>query len=487
MDDGGPRRKVEGGPAERAAMKGWLRLASVGVALTLLAGCLGGPKEPAGPAAASSTDSATSAPSASSTAGPLSPDPRPDAPGPSPEQRPTTGVVIADVSPGTNPYHVAHRRPTWTDPPWLRVPAMPELPALRLTFTGDLEADLAADEEAWAAYEPGVVHWVPGTNLLLLTLEAYPGQPSGHNVRSTHGIATAGAVSEACPGCYVLVVQDWGGIDGQAMQHIADRLPWVDLAVSTSFGFNNVEYAGAAAEEGYAAGTRALWDRGGLAFGPTGNGLVTPNAQYLGPTFSMHFVSLPPWVVMVGGSESACNAVPPAASKPPEFVSDYTQALPSAGNETSRALVGGTSFSTPKAAGLFGQALSRVRQALPGTVADGALWKGEPGPGPWLADGALTNAELREAMAQAAVHFATADYVAPPGCPLSPPHRVTIDPPPAPASATPWTEMGWGHLGPEQAGLAADRILAGAAPARDPATVAWMGALAEARAAAYPW
>lgn len=470
----------------------------------ILAGCLGDSKGPTPAADESSVGSSAGNPDApqttgvepTSSPGPLDQATAPESASPALETRLVLppAVVVADISPGANPYHVRHQRPNWTHHPSLRVPGIPaELPALDLTFTGDQAADLAADAAVWATYNPGQVYWVPETNLLLLTLDSYVpqiGGADGYNVEFFHGIATADAIGQSCPDCYVLAVQDWANIDGSAVQMIADDLPWVDFVTSTSFGMGTEEYADAVVSEGYASATRALWERGGLGFAPSGNGLVTPNAQWFVvcgvgcvSTFSMHFVNLPPWVVLVGGSESECRGVAFSASKPTEVVSDFTQTLALHGGSNVTGVISGTSFSTPKTAGVFAETLRLVRQTLGGSGSKGALWSGPSGPGPFLDDGKLTNEELREAIHQAATQFQTSDFAIP--CLLNP--AGTLGPGPVPASATPWFDMGWGHLGANEAAIAAEVILTGKTLERDPATVAWMESFQDARASVYPW
>jgi hypothetical protein len=157
--------------------------------------------------------------------------------------------------------------------------------------------------------------------------------------------------------------------------------------------------------------------------------------------------ALPPWFTVVSGAYAACRAHELLSGKPNEFVSEYVAEAPAQNSMDQYATVSGTSFATPLVATRFAQALKIVRETLRDTRAPGTYWAGAPQNSPFLADGKLTREDMYEAFAQAAELFTTAEYTGP--CGLSG----------VPVSATPWLEMGWGYVGPDQAVLAADLIL----------------------------
>lgn len=137
-----------------------------------------------------------------------------------PEARAT--AVVADIGGGgVNPYHPVFRRPDWAEHPSERILGFPaDAPSLSLTFGDNVEANLAADAATWSSYKLGVVHWVAGTNLLLLTTRTpegsavWPASRSGYQLpgpgRRSHTLAPGASIPRTCTDCYLLVVQDIG-------------------------------------------------------------------------------------------------------------------------------------------------------------------------------------------------------------------------------------------------------------------------------------
>lgn len=378
------------------------------------------------------------------------------------------GVVVADVSAGVNVYHEAFRRPSWTHHPSDVIRGFPsDAPALELTFGDDYEANLAADADAWANYQLDRIHWIPGTNLLVWTIEEYDTIASGHG-HPFHGSATAGAVNDGCNECYILVVQHSNNWDGSALRELA-QLPWVDFVQSTVFHGGTAFPGGS---RNHARASLELHTNGSLYFAPSGNQVV--NGMLNG--FMLTDWSWPAWVVNVGGAHERCGAAELTSGQYPEFTNDYVQFLPSAGTTTGTQPTAGTSFSTPLSAGRFGKALWLIRQEL--GYGEGGRWSGEPQTGFGLEDGVLTAEEMREAFAAAAFYFAPTDYQNPGGC--------LVLNAPAPISPTPWIQQGWGHIGTGTSEVVADAILGrGELPTKGPEVHAWMEALMTARELRY--
>lgn len=377
---------------------------------------------------------------------------------------PPPGVVVADVSAGTNVYHETFRRPGWTHHPSEAIPGFPaDAPALHLTFGDDYAANLAADEAVWAGYEEGRIHWVPGTNILLWTIDPYSSTPSGHG-HAFHGSATAGAVNDGCPECYILVVQDWDNANGGALEALS-TLPWVDFVTSTVFhGPAGIPYGHTA----HSRGSRMVHDNGSLYFAPSGNQVVNGMLLYV---WTKDW-AWPPWVVNVGGGHERCGSGELTSGQYPEFVNDYVQFLPSAEVVEGTQPTAGTSFATPLSAGRFGHALWLVRQEL--GYGDGGRWSGEPGPGFGLEDGVLTAEEMRAAFARAAVYFDATDYQLPGPC--------LVANAPVPVAPGPWVQQGWGHIASGTSQVVADAILGRVdLPEKDAAATAWMDAVMTAR------
>lgn len=422
-------------------------------------------------------------------------------------------AVIADISVGTNPYHEAFRRPRWTKHPCKVIPAIPcDLTELKLTLGDDYAANLAADAAVWASYQPGKIYWVPGTNLLLLTLRSVGPVlcPAGCSLNdgyggadAFHGIATSGTMSMACQDCYVLVIQDAPAADGAAVEHVATALPWVDFVTSTTlsgtgnpFGvFDGTLWEWTLLMPSYQQATRDLSDTGRMFFAATGNYVAGGMMDVAGPDPGYTY---PPWVVAVGGMaarnpfpdavEKVCNAIEVLSGIPAEMIGDFSQNLPLAESVAGYDVVSGTSFSAPQLAARFGQALANVRSELGDTRAPGALWAGKATGSGALADGLLTADEMRKAFAAEARYVEPTDFN--PGCIAELARRdpvMGVIAPKRPATATPWVDMGWGYVGAEEAAVAADAILGrGSAEQKPDAAVTFMDAFMAARAAAFP-
>lgn len=398
----------------------------------------------------------------------------PSPPGPPPDEGAPAivhpaSVVVADTGGTPNFYHEAHRRPGWTEHPSTRIPGFPaDAPALPLTFAPTLDASLQADAPTWAALQPGL-YWVPGTNLLFDHHGVHASEEPPPKAY-THGAGTTGAVSDACPDCYVLVVRHPEAHLAAGVLVVAERHPWVDVVVQTGALGSSREFPEA---------TRTLVGSGRPFIGPSGN---TPVAGTRAGSAEVHDgANGPPWIVSVAGSNGACRSVTASSGTPTDVVSEFDQRAPSPDSTTERVLVQGTSFAAPRVAGLMGLALLEVRRALGSAREPGTLWSGEPRPSAFLEDGALTHDELRFAMERSAGWFATTEFD--PACAAPPAGPWT----PAPAPPAPWTKMGWGHVDEESA-LRAARVLLGEEPVPDRGAEAeaWMDAAMDARRQRYP-
>lgn len=399
---------------------------------------------------------------------------------------PSTGLsagpavaVIADISPGVNPYHEAFRRPTWTAHPATRIPGFPKSASrLDLTLGRDYAASRDRDAAVWARYRPGTLYWIPRTNLILYTgrtLSSYGGGRPDGNPGTFHGTGTAAAASRNCAACYVLVVIDVRNLDGEPIRRIADSWPWVDVVTTTNYT-GDLTYA--SVDAAYPGATKRLTETGRLFVAPTGNTPVTGVTPVPYPA-----VVLPPWVVAVGGAHSRCHAAEVQAGRPATFAGDFTESFPATESTTGWVAMSGTSFTAPQVAGAFGRALVEVRRLFGPARVPGALWAGRAGPGA-LRDGRLTADEVYDAFTATARYFQPTEFE-PAKCP-SPDSSLTSLPAPVPVSATPWVDLGWGYVGEAEATRAAAVLLGRAPrPGKPAAAVAYLAAVQQARATAY--
>lgn len=362
-------------------------------------------------------------------------------------------VVVAVIDTGANPYHEHFARPDGVPAPVLDTfvntldGASPA--RVNLTQSGDHEARVKADEDVWAAMEPGVLYHFEGTRVLGISFD----EPSDemHVVLDDagHGSGTTGAVLDANPDAIVVLVE---GISADAEAWAAMQ-PWIDI-VSMSYGpTGSVPKSGALFGLTTAEATRLMWDSGKLPVGAADNSpAFAPGDETAGP----------PWVLGVAGDNMTDACREHVSGTAPDFTSDFTQTLPRHDSVDEKREMSGTSFSTPKTAGTLSLALQRVRATFGhagGITPGGALAVAPDGR-------AITNADVREAFNLTA-QYLPFDPLACPGGPVNP--------------AAPWLQQGWGHVGPEMADAAVLHLL-GEAPAADKAQArAFQEALMESR------
>ncbi len=365
-------------------------------------------------------------------------------------------VVIAVIDSGINPYHwdyvgaymPQHQNADPTDDlPLDRDPAewLPGHPGraafadyrpIRLTLdtedpfrsTTELHAQDAAQ---WGLirYSEGTrndqvkMYWFPGTKIIghvafppgLIgdpVTSAALGSPSGTVdtwAAESHGIGTssvsAGNIHGSCPNCLIVYVH---GTSEQANEWVAQQ-DWIDLQTNSwgaSFAYRERAYAGSDTEL-----QRQAVERGQQIFFSAGNGQA--NAFVAPNTTLMSSQEGPDWIVTVGAISPTDSSSYSGHGKPADIASigsRYPSATGGGDMTTAQGNFSGTSNATPVVAGLYGEALYRLRRLLPGasrmqadgTIARGLMPCGAANPDCALADGALSVHELREALFRAA-------------------------------------------------------------------------------------
>lgn len=338
-------------------------------------------------------------------------------------------AVVAVIDTGTNPYHEAFHAggslyrasaPGAVTPAVLAAFGIGEDHILRLTRSGDFVRDVSADAAQWARVRRGEPYWVAGTNLILISFAAAgvpPLKPAAG--KDPHGVGTSAALLASAPQS-VLVVVEGENADGEAW---AFSHPAVDI-VSTSYGTpGSVPLLSAALNQSFEGVVR----RGKLHVGASDNSpALTPFDGTAGPW----------WVVGIAGFEDDAQGRQLASGNLPDFLADFTQDLPYCMDcERGLSTVGGTSFATPRAAGVAAELLRLVRDGLGdgGGIGAGAS-------GPVMARGAgreISVWQLRRALEQAAIVPASTDYQ--PGDPTSLPVSPLL----------PALQTGWGVLAPD--------------------------------------
>lgn len=377
-------------------------------------------------------------------------------------------VVIAVIDSNINPYHwdySAAKMPQALDSdptndlPLDRDPAtwLPGHPgaavfksyqALNLTLdnsdaTRSTQAlhDLDTAEWAKVSFSEGSgneqVHyyWIPGTKIIGhvafsggLILDPVLGPVVGAETGpvdtfavDSHGIGTssvsAGNLHGTCPNCLLVYVH---GTAEQANEWVSKQ-DWIDLQTN-SWGASVL--GGPVRDLVYAASDtelqRTTVERGQAILFSGGNGLLND--------FSVPHTNLvssqkgPDWIITVGAIAPGDETSYSGHGKPADIAS-YGDGYPSAtggdGTVTATGPFGGTSNATPVMAGIYGEALHRLRTALPGasrmqregTIAAGQYVCGSANPDCALADGKLSVHELTQALYRSARYTGTGTAV----------------------------------------------------------------------------
>ena len=385
-------------------------------------------------------------------------------------------VVIADLDTGINPYHAFYNAsgtvtqspiyppgspPSAVTPEVLSEFGVDAAHVITLTRTGDFAADFAADEAIWKSIKRGELYWFKGTNIIAVSFVdqkagVVPILPEG----STHGVGTSSAALTANPEAVLLFVEQGdAGIGSDETHQFAFNHPLVDI-LTTSYGVSFAMGLVPAPETNRFLGTyEAVVGQGKLHFSSSGNG----------PGLSPFRAGAGPWwdIGVSGVEEDSSNGRTLLSGLFPDFLADFTQTLPYCYQceDGYEQFVAGTSFSTPRAAGVASRVVLEARRALkhvgPIKMVDGL---------PIMVVGAdgtttISNWQIRRALEDAAFTPGLADYDPVEGVfdlgglPINP--------------VAPWVQVGWGVLSsnPDR-GVVAEALahlgLGGEAHAKDP-------------------
>jgi hypothetical protein len=383
-------------------------------------------------------------------------------------------VVVAVVDTAFNPYHeffhhgpnspiYNDRAPSSVTPAVLQAVGVTPDRIIEVTRTGNISRDKATDKAQWDAVRRGRPYWFKGTNVIGVSF-CPPGLPMlmPDPGKNTHGVGTSAAVLRANPEAVVILVEFCNSVGDSAAEGYAFTHPAVDM-ISTSYGAG-VPGAGFPLPEAIAWGDTfdSVVRMGKMHFSSGGNGSGLTNKRAgAGPWWS---------IGVSGFEEDSSNGDQQGVSGNfPDFVSDFTQELPYC-MDCERGLnprVPGTSFSTPRAAGVASRVLLETRRQL-GHKGGIIL----PGDGlPVMAQGAgvsVTNWQIRRALEEGAyADYSIDDYD--PGGAAGDPWPTSL---PVITEAA-WLQIGWGDLtsDPEKgvvAGALAYLGFGGPMPEKDP-------------------
>ncbi len=349
-------------------------------------------------------------------------------------------VVVAAIDSGVNAYHQffyagGPNYPEGSAPSAVTADVLAEfeIPAqcrLSLTRTGDFGADFAADANKWRQAEVCEFVWFVGTNLIARSNSAGTTAYLPDDEDDTHGFGVTASVLNANPEAIVVFYEGTGEVsESEAFTH-----PAVDI-ITTSYGTPGSLPIPGHLENSFTG----VWANGKLHFGACDN---TPALGTFDTTCG------PWWSIGIAGFEEAAANEPDASSggrQPlsgtfPDFIADFTHTLPycQACEDGYSDYIGGTSFATPRSAGVASRILLNARRQL-----------GHAGGIIKMADGdtimaagngvTITNWQLRRALEQAAWVPEFGDYD-----PVASVLNLEFGIPILPAAA--YVQLGWGVL-----------------------------------------
>tara|TARA_B110000008_G_scaffold201812_1_gene200462 strand:- start:596 stop:1777 length:1182 start_codon:yes stop_codon:yes gene_type:complete len=323
-----------------------------------------------------------------------------------------TYSVVAPVDTGINVYH-DHFRTNETYPQWL-LEGLGVTMTCELTFVGTWQERYDADKEAcWDIINSTDIVYFPGTKIIGTTPDDETDIPILDDPSDGHGSAVTGAVLDANPDAIIFFVE---GFSDAAVLAAANQ-PLVDI-ITTSFG-----PIGSIPVPGIEDATKvAVVQEKKIHTGAADN---SPSPAVQDSTAG------PPWSIGISGyAEEGDDQKETMSGSYPDIAADWTQVLPNHDDIDGYHETSGTSFATPRTAGL----LSKIIQQLRTETGDYSSGASPDTRGGFLVNGNnlnISQAQIRDALNLSAWYpsFSTWD-------PLS--GTTPVSP------VAPCTQLGWG-------------------------------------------
>ena len=286
--------------------------------------------------------------------------------------------VIAPIDTGINVYH-DHFRTNETYPQWL----LDELgvnKVCELTFNGTWQERYDADRtDCWDNLTTSDIVYFPGTKIIGTSPDGDGGILILDDPSDGHGTAVTGSVIDANPEAVIFFVE---GFSDTAVLAAANQ-PLVDV-ISTSFGA-----IGSIPVPGIEDATKvAVVEKNKLHTGAADN---SPSPAIQDATAG------PPWSIGIAGyAEEGDDQKEIMSGSYPDISADWTQYLPNHDDIDGYHETSGTSFATPRTAGI----ISFVLQSLRAEFGDNGSGASEERQG-MLVSGdnfTISNAQIREAI-----------------------------------------------------------------------------------------
>ena len=251
--------------------------------------------------------------------------------------------VVAPVDTGINVYH-DHFRTNETYPEWL-LEGLGVTMTCELTFNGTWQERYEADKETcWDNINSTDIVYFPGTKIIGTTPDDDTEIPILDDPSDGHGTAVTGAVLDANPDAIIFFVE---GFSDAAVLAAANQ-PLVDI-ITTSFG-----PIGSIPVPGIEDATKiAVVQEKKIHTGAADN---SPSPAVQDSTAG------PPWSIGISGyAEEGDDQKETMSGSYPDIAADWTQVLPNHDDIDGYHETSGTSFATPRTAGLLSEVIQYLR------------------------------------------------------------------------------------------------------------------------------
>lgn len=251
--------------------------------------------------------------------------------------------VVAPIDTGINVYH-DHFRTNETYPGWL-LDQFGVNKVCELTFNGTWQERYDADKSTcWDTLNASDIVYFPGTKIIGASPDGNSDILILDDPSDGHGSAVTGAVLDANPNAVIFFVE---GFSTEAVLAAANQ-PLVDV-ITTSFGA-----IGSIPVPGIEEGTKiAVVQEGKLHTGAADN---SPSPAVQDATAG------PPWSIGIAGyAEEGDDQKEIMSGSYPDISADWTQYLPNHDDIDGYHETSGTSFATPRTAGILSFVLESLR------------------------------------------------------------------------------------------------------------------------------
>ena len=252
--------------------------------------------------------------------------------------------IVAPIDTGINVYH-NHFILNETLPNWM-LESLGVTMWCNITTEGTWQERYEADRETcWDVITSSDIVYFPGTRIIATTPDDGTEIPILDDPSDGHGTAVTGAVLDANPDAIIFFVE---GFSDAAVLAAANQ-PLVDI-ITTSFG-----PIGSIPVPGIEDSTRvAVVENRKIHTGAADN---TPSPAVQDPTAG------PPWSIGVSGyAEEEDDQKETMSGSYPDIAADWTQMLPNHDDIDGYHETSGTSFATPRTAGILSMVLTMLRE-----------------------------------------------------------------------------------------------------------------------------